>query len=92
MTNLNVKATVIELDEVGAAGAAALARLAVALPRLRQAQCRLRSALAAHIRTSPAHCVTRRARGAAGGSEMQAALIELTKQRTVPSVFIGAPA
>jgi hypothetical protein len=32
-----------------------------------------------------------RARGAAGGSEMQAALIELTKQRTVPSVFIGAP-
>jgi len=29
------------------------------------------------------------ARPAAGGAEMQAALQELTKQRTVPNVFIG---
>jgi glutaredoxin len=93
MTNLNVKATVIELDEVGAAGAAALARLAVALARLGHAHCRLRSALAlTFAHQSSTLCNALRARGAAGGSEMQAALIELTKQRTVPSVFIGAPA
>ena len=29
------------------------------------------------------------ARSPAGGAEMQAALQELTKQRTVPNVFIG---
>jgi hypothetical protein len=35
-------------------------------------------------------CARSFARLAAGGAEMQAALQDLTKQRTVPNVFIGA--
>ena len=66
MTNVSVKPTVIELDEVGA---------------------RCKRTLNLHLAAS--FRGLRRALATAGGAEMQAALQELTKQRTVPNVFIG---